>query len=154
MFPHSSPVMTRSRATSLRQPGAWSGPAPLRRRSHVALLALSMLAVPLAAQAQTSRLPPVIDALTAPLSDGELAGIGCLVGTVVAGGAVVALAGGPGPVALALQGPLPPVRVLEGGAAMAFLVSSACYVGQALAPTVVLGWTTLTDLLARPASGH
>jgi hypothetical protein len=117
------------------------------------LSALVALAVTLPAQAQTSRLPPVIDAMTAPLSDGELAGVGCLVGTAVAGGAVVALAGGPGTVALALQGPLPPVRVLEGGAALAFLVSSACYVGQALAPVAMLGWSSAADMLARLASG-
>jgi hypothetical protein len=73
---------------------------------------------------------------------------------VVAGSAVVALAGGPGSVALALQGPLPPVRVLEGGAAMAFLVSSACYVGQALAPAAMLGWTSLADLLMPAAPGR
>lgn len=116
---------------------------------NLAAAILLLLAAPcLPAQAQPStRLPPVIDALTAPFSDSELAGLGCLVATTVAGGAVVALAGGPGAVAASLQGPFPPVRVLEGGAALAFLVSSACYVGQALAPTVALGWQSLMDLL-------
>jgi len=118
------------------------------------LVGLALLFLPLAAPAQTSRLPPVIDALTSPLSDGELAGIGCLVGTTVASGAVVALAGGVGQVALALQGPLSPVRVLEGGAALAFLVSSACYVGQALAPVVMLGWTSVTDTLTPAPAGR
>ncbi len=115
------------------------------------MIALALCFFPWTAQAQSSRLPPVIDALTSPLSDGELAGIGCLVGTVVAGSAVVALAGGAGQVAAALQGPLPPVRVLEGGAALAFLVSSACYVGQALAPAVMLGWSTVADMLTPAA---
>ena len=116
------------------------------------LLILSVLSVPLTAQAQSNRLPPVIESLTAPFSDGELAAIGCLAGTVVASGAVVVLAGGPAAVAAALQGPVPPVRVLEGGAALAFLVSSACYVGQALAPLAMLGWTSVADRLSSPTS--
>ena len=116
------------------------------------LVLLSLPGLPLTAQAQTnSRLPPVIDALTAPLSDNEMAGIGCLVATTVAGGTVMALVGGPAAVAAALQGPISPVRVLEGGAALAFLVSSACYVGQALTPVVALGWETVTDMLTSPA---
>lgn len=118
-------------------------------------LALACPAAPAQSQSQaTHRLPPVIDALTAPFSDSELAGIGCLVGTTVASGAVMALAGGPGTVAAALQGPLPPARVLEGGAALAFLVSSACYVGQALTPAVMLGWEAMTDLLTASPPGH
>ena len=56
--------------------------------------------------------------------------------------------------AAALQGPIPPVRVLEGGAALAFLVSSACYVGQALAPVAMLGWTSVTEMLTAPAAGR
>jgi hypothetical protein len=124
------------------------------RKIWVVLAILSLPCVSGTAQAQTTnRLPPVIDAITAPFSDSELAGLGCLVGTTVASGAVVALAGGPGMVAAALQGPLSPVRVLEGGAALAFLVSSACYVGQALAPVARLGWEGLTDMLATPAAG-
>ena len=117
-------------------------------------MALSILANPLTAQAQSTRLPPVIESLTEPFSDGELAGIGCLAGTVVASGAVIALGGGPGAMAAALQGPIPPVRVLEGGAALAFLVSSACYVGQALAPVAMLGWTSVTEMLTAPAAGR
>ncbi len=147
VFPHSSPHLRRSGAT--RETAVRRVACPCRG----GVVALALLFFPSLAPAQTSRLPPVIDALTAPLSDGELAGIGCLVGTVLASGTVVALAGGPGSVALALQGPLPPVRVLEGGAAMAFLVSSACYVGQALAPAVMLGWTTLTDMITPAAAG-
>ena len=115
------------------------------------LLMVSLLPSP--STAQSSRLPPVIDAMTAPYSDTELAGMGCLAGTVVAGGTVVALAG-VGPVATALQGPLSPLLVLEAGAALAFLVSSACYVGQALTPVTMLGWSSLTDMLASPTSGR
>lgn len=124
------------RAGAVRTPG----------RMAVSLLAFAtLLCAPLTARSE--RLPPVIEALTAPLSDSEVAGIGCLVGTALAGGAVVALAGGPRAAALAVQGPLAPAQVLEGGAAMAFLVSSACYVGQALAPVVMLGWSSITDML-------
>jgi len=118
------------------------------------LVVLSILFSAITAEAQTNRLPPVIDALTAPFSEGELAGIGCLVGTVTATGMVLVLAGGTGSVAQALQGPLPAVRVLEGGAALAFLVSSACYVGQALAPLTLLGWTAVAERLRLPNAGR
>lgn len=127
------------------------------RRAHpyrpimAALVIASLLPVP--SIAQTSRLPPVIDAMTSPYSESELAGIGCLAGTVVAGGTVVALAG-VGTVATALQGPLSPLLVLEAGAALAFLVSSACYVGQALTPATMLGWSSVTDLFASPTAGR
>jgi hypothetical protein len=116
-----------------------------------ALVIGSLLPVP--AMAQTSRLPPVIDAMTAPYSETELAGIGCLAGTVAAGGTVVALAG-VGTVATALQGPLSPLLILEAGAALAFLVSSACYVGQALTPVTMLGWSSVTGLLASPTAAR
>jgi hypothetical protein len=131
---------------------AFSGKAKRAHRYRqrvAALLIVSLLPVP--SQAQSSRLPPVLDAMTAPYSETELAGVGCLAGTVVAGGAVVALAG-VGTVATALQGPLSPLLVLEAGAALAFLVSSACYVGQALTPVTMLGWSKVTDLLASPAA--
>ena len=123
-------------------------------RAGAVLLALLALPCPPARAQATYRLPPVIDALTAPFSDNELAGMGCLVATTLAGGAVVALAGGPGVVAAALQAPLPPVRLLEGGAALAFLVSSACYVGQALTPLAALGWDAVSDLLTSPPAAH
>ena len=138
--------MTRPGLTRRRRVVRWL-------RGIGVVLVLAGVAPP--AQAQTTgRLPPIIDTLTAPLSDSEMAGIGCLVATTVVGGAVVVLAGGAGAVAAALQGPLPPVRVLEGGAALAFLVSSACYVGQALTPAVALGWSALMDTLTSPAAGR
>jgi hypothetical protein len=121
------------------------------RPGVAALLIVSLLPIP--SMAQTSRLPPVIDAMTAPYSESELAGAGCLAGTVVAGGTVVALAG-VGTVATALQGPLSPLLVLEAGAALAFLVSSACYVGQALTPVTMLGWSKVTDLFVSPTAGR
>ena len=121
--------------------------AALRRRLAVAGL-VCLLAAP--AQAQSSRLPPVMEALTAPLSDGELAGLGCLASVTASSAAVVALSGGLGAITAALSGPLPPVDVLQGGAALAFLVSSACYVGQALAPAAMMGWESLTDWFAPP----
>jgi hypothetical protein len=126
-----------------------------RTRPYRPIVAALMIAVllPDLSIAQTSRLPPVIDAMTAPYSESELAGIGCLAGTVVAGGAVVSLAG-VGPVTAALQGPLTPLLVLEAGAAFAFLISSACYVGQALTPATMLGWSSVTGLLASPTAGR
>ena len=126
----------------------------LPARAGAALAVVCLVAAPLTAQAQTSRLPPIIDQLTSPLSDGELGGLGCLAGIAASGGALVALAGA-GPVAAVLEGPIPPVVVLQGGAALAFMVSSACYVGQAVAPVAALGWNTITDMLtpvARPGA--
>ena len=121
-----------------------------RRGTLAGLLAVAIGASPSTLSAQTSRLPPVIDAMTAPYSESELGAMGCLAGTVVAGGVVVAVAGGSA-IMSSLQGPLPPIRVLEGGAALAFLLSSACYVGQAVTPAAMVGWSSIMDLFA-PAS--
>ncbi len=116
------------------------------RRMMTGLLAVAIGAIPSRLSAQSSRLPPVIDAMTAPYTENELGGIGCLAGTVVAGGVVMAVAGG-GAIMAALQGPISPIRVVEGGAALAFLLSSACYVGQALTPVTMLGWSSIMDAL-------
>lgn len=121
------------------------------RRMMAGLLALAIGAIPSTLSAQSSRLPPVIDAMTAPYTENELGGIGCLAGTVVAGGVVMAVAGG-GAIMAALQGPIPPIRVVEGGAALAFLLSSACYVGQALTPVTMLGWSSIMDALPQASS--
>jgi len=111
-----------------------------------------LLLAPVSAWAEAARLPPAIEALTAPLSDTELAGAGCLVASSAAAAGVVVLAGGLGPIGSALQGPLSATRVLEGGAALAFLFSSACYIGQALAPVAALSWSSISSA-ARSAIG-
>ena len=48
---------------------------------------------------------------------------------------------------MALQGPLVAAEVLHGSAALAFVLSSACFVGQATTPLVLLGWSTLAELV-------
>lgn len=120
------------------------------RRAPPVLLVLALLLAALPARAQTSRLPPAIEAMTAPLSEAELGGIGCLLGVAAGGAAVLALIG-PGAAMAALQGPLLAGEVLHGGAALAFLLSSACYIGVAAAPVAAYGWATLGDELLSPA---
>jgi len=109
-----------------------------------------LLAVP--AVAQTSRMPPVFDQLASPFTDSEVGGIGCLVASTAVGAGMLTLVGGISGLRLAVQGMITPRTVLEGSAAGAFVFSSACYVGQAVAPVVLLGYTTLLDSLTTPAN--
>ena len=101
---------------------------------------------PATAQAQMQP-PPVIDQLVSPFSDSELGGIGCLAATTLATGTLVYLMGGFRRMFAGLQGALPPARVMEGSAAAAFVFSSACYVGAALAPVAMMVYTSATDQL-------
>lgn len=68
------------------------------------------------------------------LSESEAGGVGCAVAMVAAGAVTVQIMGGPAAVAALLSGPVLPLYVLEAGAASAFLLSSACYIGQAMTP--------------------
>jgi hypothetical protein len=116
---------------------------------YVAPLLCSLsLVVSLEAGADAASLPPVLDELAAPFSESQAGGIGCLVGVVAAGGAMTYMLGGVGPALASLSAPLPAARVLEGGAAAAFVFSSACYVGVALAPLAMLAYTSVIDSLA------
>jgi hypothetical protein len=72
-------------------------------------------------------------------------GIGCLVATTTTGGVLTYLMGGIGRVVASLQGPLPAPRVLEGAAAAAFVFSSVCYIGAALAPVAMMAYTSVAD---------
>ncbi|MEI6558916.1 MAG: hypothetical protein WCO00_10965 [Rhodospirillaceae bacterium] len=111
-----------------------------------ALFALS--AAP--ASAQAPRMPPVFDQLASPFTEGEIGGIGCALASVGVGAGMVGLMGGPAALGLSLQGALSPRLVLEASAAVAFVFSSACYIGQAMAPVVLLGWTSLLDSVSAP----
>jgi hypothetical protein len=113
-----------------------------------ALLIALLSAWPVAAQ--TPRSPQVFDQFASPFTDSEIGGIGCAVATVAAGAGIVAAMGGPVAVGVALHGILTPRAVLEASAASAFVASSACYVGQAMAPVVLLGWLSLLDSLSGP----
>ena len=116
-----------------------------RSLSAVALAAaLTVLAAGPAA-AQAPRMPPVFDPLASPFTEGEIGGIGCAVASLGVGAGMLALMGGPAALRAGMQGALTPRTVLEASAALAFVFSSACYVGQALAPVMLLGWTNLID---------
>ncbi|CAK0760185.1 exported hypothetical protein [Gammaproteobacteria bacterium] len=123
----------------------------MKQRLTIAVLLLFALAN--GVQARPPR--PILDELASPLSESELSGMGCLVGTAAIGGTLVYLLGGFGAIAGHLSGPLPASRVLEGAAAGAFIFSSACYVGAAMAPVVAMAYDTLTTppMDDRPESG-
>jgi hypothetical protein len=94
------------------------------------LMLIMALSVPMVAQAQQSL--PFIDQITSPLTDTELSATGCLTASVATGGVLLYLMGGIGRIAASMQGVMPPLRVMEGAAAVSFIFSSVCYVGSAL----------------------
>ena len=120
----------------------------LRPAAAAFLATAALLSAPLPALAQSTRLPPMIDEMTARFSENELGGMGCLAGMAVGSAALVALIGGPGATVIALQGPMVAAEVLHGSAALAFVLSSACFVGQATTPLVMLGWNSVAELFA------
>lgn len=87
------------------------------------------------------------DELAMPFTESESGGIGCVIASLAVGSSMVYLMGGWGPIMAALTAPLHPIRVLEGGAAVAFVFSSACYIGVALAPLTMVTYTAVTDSL-------
>lgn len=116
----------------------------LARLALVGVLALPLAAAP----AGATRLPPTLRALIAPLAGGEDGGKGCLAGVALGGIVLLALAGGPGAVAVALTGPLAAAELVQGGAALAFLGTSACYVGHTTSPVAALSWSGLLAWLS------
>jgi hypothetical protein len=95
--------------------------------------------------------PPILDELSSPFTESEAGGIGCLATSLAVGGALTYLLGGVGAVTSLLATPMPPARVLEGGAAAAFIFSSTCYIGVALAPLAMMTYVAIADRFA-PAS--
>jgi hypothetical protein len=144
-------------------------------RRHVIVLAfgvLAMLPLPALAQTQTQTqtqlqtqgqmpaqgaflppIPPMFSRGVPPLSDAESGGLGCLTASVAVGAGVVALMGGPAALAglVAVPGVMTARSVLEASAAGAFVLSSACYIGQVLAPAAMLATSLLLDTLSAPA---
>ena len=102
------------------------------------------------AAAHAPRMPPVFDQLASPFTESEVGGIGCAVASLGAGAGMIGLMGGPAALRVGMQGVLSPRAVLEASAAVAFVFSSACYVGQAMAPVVLLGWMNLFDSFTAP----
>ena len=121
-----------------------------RFAAPVAVSVLLAVAVAGPASGQTSRVaPPVFDQLASPFTESEIGGIGCAVASLGAGAGMLGLMGGPAAIT-AGAGVLTPRGVLEASAALAFVFSSACYVGQAMAPVVMMGLTSLLDSLSSP----
>jgi len=117
-------------------------------RALTAPLCLLALCAPPPAVALDYRLPLVMDELASPFTESEVGGIGCLVASIAVGGAITYLLGGVRSVVTTLATPMPPTRVLEGSAAAAFVFSSACYIGVALAPLAMLTYTSIVDNFA------
>ncbi|KOR32556.1 hypothetical protein TI05_06575 [Achromatium sp. WMS3] len=80
--------------------------------------------------------PLLIDAPN-QISDAEAGSIGCVIASVAVGVSMIYLMGGISPALAIIEQPLTPSIVLEGSAALAFVFSSACYIGVALAPITV-----------------
>ncbi len=97
--------------------------------------------------AQAPRMPPVFDTLASPFTESEIGGIGCAVASAGVGAGMIGMMGGPAALRAGLQVAITPRTVLEASAAVAFVFSSACYVGQAMAPVVAMGLTALLDSL-------
>ncbi len=97
--------------------------------------------------AQAPRMPPAFDTLASPFTESEIGGIGCAVASAGVGAGMIGMMGGPAALRLGLQAAMTPRTVLEASAAVAFVFSSACYVGVAMAPVVALGLTSIFDSL-------
>ncbi|HYH37976.1 MAG TPA: hypothetical protein VD860_07120 [Azospirillum sp.] len=116
-------------------------PADLRAGLLAVALAAADPAVAAAQAINTQALPTY---RTIPLlTDAEAAGVGCGVGMAVAGAATAYFMGGAA-LAGGAAGRLLPLHVLEVGAASAFLLSSACYIGQVMTPFGMLMYNSLT----------
>lgn len=124
-------------------------------RTRSATVCAGILAVALAAanpavataqvmttQATTAQAVPTYRTIPL-LTDSEAAGIGCGVGMAVAGAATAYFMGGAA-LAGGTAGRILPIHVLEIGAATAFLLSSACYIGQVMTPFGTLMYNSLT----------
>ena len=129
-----------------------SARSPFRSRLHPLAVGALALLIALPAAAQAPRVPPVFDQLASPFTDSEIGGMGCLVASGAVGIGMLGLIGGPGALTVAVQGMITPRTVLEASAASAFVFSSSCYIGQALAPVVSLATTALYDMLTTPRS--
>jgi len=106
-----------------------------------------------ATTAPTAQSAPVVEYVVDPLleeppntfSDAELGGIGCLVASTAISGGMLYLMGGIGTALTSMTPPIHPAIVLEGSAAVAFVLSSACYIGVALAPVVVSTYGSISN---------
>lgn len=117
-------------------------------RALPTFLCLLTLCVSQPVAALSYQVPPILDELASPFTEAEAGGIGCLVASATIGGIMTYMFGGIRPVMAALSTPMAPTRVLEGSAAAAFVFSSACYIGVALAPLAMVTYTSIVDQFA------
>lgn len=118
------------------------------RLSLVSLLIFTMTAPSAIAQtAPTMNYPPdpLLEEAPSTITDAELGSIGCLVASATVSGSMLYLMGGLGNAFGSLTPPLHPAIVLEGSAAVAFVLSSACYIGVAMAPLAVSTYNSLSE---------
>lgn len=108
-------------------------------------LLIFTLSMPLTSPAQQNL--PFLDQLITPFTESELSGVGCLTATTITGGVLAYFMGGFSRIAASVQGPIPPMRVMEGAAAASFIFSSVCYIGAALAPVAMMAYSSITDNL-------
>lgn len=124
------------------------------------MLILTILATPCnATTASTAQVPettqvpdyvtdPLLEEVVQPISDAELGGIGCLIASSAVSGSMLYLMGGVGVAFSSMAPPIHPAIVLEGSAAIAFVLSSACYIGVALAPVAVGTYNSISNQFA------
>ncbi|KOR30141.1 hypothetical protein TI03_00250 [Achromatium sp. WMS1] len=96
-------------------------------------------------QALSYQPPPIPDELASPFTESEAGGIGCLVVSLAVGSGMVYLLGGVEPIMATLATKLPAGQIIEGSAAIAFVFSSACYIGAVLAPITMATYTAVID---------
>lgn len=125
-------------------------------RNNLTILILLSATMAQPCIANTAQTTPTLEYVTDPLleevpnsvSDAELGGIGCLVASTAISGSMLYLMGGVTALA-SITPPIHPSLVLEGSAAIAFVLSSACYIGVALAPIAVSAYNSISDKFAQ-----
>ena len=114
----------------------------------VAIVAVVLTtSVPITVRAQGA-LPQHEPLLISLFTESETGGLGCLSLSVISGAALWRAMGGRAGIALAVNGGVTaPARVLEAAAAAAFVFSSTCYIGQALAPLTATVAASISEAL-------
>jgi hypothetical protein len=117
----------------------------MRFLTPITTLILALILIqPMPVQAQRQTLP-FLDQITSPLTESELGAMGCLVASAATGGILTYMMGGFSRIATNMQGAIPPLRVMEGAAAVSFIFSSVCYIGAAVAPMAMKAYASVSD---------
>jgi len=123
----------------------WYGIAPLVLTLTMVTTSPSSATTPQTTQGLDYISDPLLEEIAEPISDAELGGIGCLVASTAISGSMLYLMGGVSTALSSITPPIHPSIVLEGSAAIAFVLSSACYIGVALAPIAVSTYNSISD---------